>query len=460
MIVAIFASALFVLLVVGLFFAFSGDESTSTPTLTISPNQGPSGTEATITVTNAEPNANVTINYQSGGTVTGRTDANGAFTDPNAYTFTGQPGETIRVDVFVGNGTDVRASATFTITGGTESSAPASTTTVPDAPPPLSATVTLTPSNGPSGTSSQITVTGKPNSPVTLTIGGNAHTGGATDANGTWTYRYTFFGRDGERIPVDAIVGQSGDESKASAEFEIKEGTISGGPWTFRSMFVVGLDNARHAGPIGMPAELDLKVQVNTITITGPAPFVAVTGDLADDGSFSIAGVGTVAGFPDVDVSFEGTVSTTGLTGSYTMGTGGELPQGEPIVYEVESNSVLPPPPDFAAFYQLLSESLATGDDFAIESLHPAVFDRYGSDQCAAYLGTITNPGVTLSFVQFVDVVDYDYPTDGLTTPIGLAFLVEVELTNAGSPSTIQANVVGTPSGKALWFTDCGDPTV
>lgn len=82
------------------------------------------------------------------------------------------------------------------------------------------------------------------------------------------------------------------------------------------------------------------------ITITGPAPWVTVTGTLAADGTVVATGTGTVAGFPNVPVKFTGTLAQDGtLTGQYQMGqdtapTG--LPNGS-ITYNVSGVQVAPP---------------------------------------------------------------------------------------------------------------------
>jgi hypothetical protein len=81
------------------------------------------------------------------------------------------------------------------------------------------------------------------------------------------------------------------------------------------------------------------------ITITGPAPWVTVTGTLAADGTIVATGTGTVAGFPNVPVKFTGTLAQDGtLTGQYQMGqdtapTG--LPNGS-ITYNVSGAQVAP----------------------------------------------------------------------------------------------------------------------
>lgn len=58
------------------------------------------------------------------------------------------------------------------------------------------------------------------------------------------------------------------------------------------------------------------------ITITGPSPWVELTGTVASDGSFTAQGRGSVAGFPGVLVTFTGILQfdangmATGITGT------------------------------------------------------------------------------------------------------------------------------------------------
>ncbi|MEP6832641.1 MAG: hypothetical protein ABJB74_04565, partial [Gemmatimonas sp.] len=58
-----------------------------------------------------------------------------------------------------------------------------------------------------------------------------------------------------------------------------------------------------------------------TITITGDAPWVTVTGTLNANGNFAATGAGTVAGYPNVPVTFIGNVTANGvLTGTLQLG--------------------------------------------------------------------------------------------------------------------------------------------
>ena len=95
-----------------------------------------------------------------------------------------------------------------------------------------------------------------------------------------------------------------------------------------------------------MPDNMTLQVEIEAenIAISGPPPFVAVSGGLTGN-SFFATGTGPVAGFPDIDVQFEGTISGGDLNGFYAMGTDGDLPpgggNGNPVTYQFK-----PKPPD------------------------------------------------------------------------------------------------------------------
>ena len=77
-----------------------------------------------------------------------------------------------------------------------------------------------------------------------------------------------------------------------------------------------------------------------TLTITGTPPFVTVTGSFTATGDFNGTGRGTVAGNANVGVAAQGSF-TIGSNGQgsgrlmYTMGTGGELPTGRSVTYEI-----------------------------------------------------------------------------------------------------------------------------
>ena len=99
-------------------------------------------------------------------------------------------------------------------------------------------------------------------------------------------------------------------------------------------------DESGHHEFIQMPSSLSLEVILEgpVITLHGSFPWVDVSGDFTD-GEFIATGSGTVAGFDDIAVTFQGTVTSDGPVGNYWMGTEGGLPGGNYINYELK-----PPP--------------------------------------------------------------------------------------------------------------------
>lgn len=141
-------------------------------------------------------------------------------------------------------------------------------------------------------------------------------------------------GADGGLCPQDVTLGgvviQVGDDPASHASF------IGLGP-SFLRVVLQAL-----AGGTGVegawPAE-----GVGTVTVSGDGNWISVSGTLGEDGTFNLTGSGTAAGIQNVGTSFSGTVTRnadgaiTGLSGTLTMGTGGEL-YGTPISYTVTAS--------------------------------------------------------------------------------------------------------------------------
>ncbi len=82
-----------------------------------------------------------------------------------------------------------------------------------------------------------------------------------------------------------------------------------------------------------------------SLTLTGPEPWVEVAATVDADGSIAGAGLGTVAGFPDVSVQLEGEMVEPGvLQGELAFGVGGELPGECPIIWQLTLVSESPVP--------------------------------------------------------------------------------------------------------------------
>lgn len=108
----------------------------------------------------------------------------------------------------------------------------------------------------------------------------------------------------------------------------------------YRSSLNVSSDPGNHRRNVRMPANMTLFVTIASIHIRGAQPFVQVDGTIDSQGNFDATGMGTVAGFRNVAVRMSGTLrectaSSGTLAATYSMGTGGELPGGQSITYEV-----------------------------------------------------------------------------------------------------------------------------
>jgi hypothetical protein len=101
----------------------------------------------------------------------------------------------------------------------------------------------------------------------------------------------------------------------------------------------VASDPSGHDRFIGLGQVSGLRVTVDEggINVQGGSPWVEVSGSFnPSNGSFNARGRGRVAGFNNVNVRFQGRLTSSGLGGDYEMGTGGELPGSQSITYRVE----------------------------------------------------------------------------------------------------------------------------
>jgi hypothetical protein len=94
-------------------------------------------------------------------------------------------------------------------------------------------------------------------------------------------------------------------------------------------------DPGNHYQFVGDPFQqpLDFVISDPSISATGQAPFVDVTGTIDEGCSFTANGSGTVAGYANVTVQMSGAFADGAVDGSYSMGVGGELPGGEAITF-------------------------------------------------------------------------------------------------------------------------------
>lgn len=87
------------------------------------------------------------------------------------------------------------------------------------------------------------------------------------------------------------------------------------------------------------PSRIDIQANGSNFTATGQPPWVRVDGTIDNTGRFRAEGRGTVAGFPNTLVIFEGQIDMASphrLNGSYRMGAGGELPGGQAVDFRLQ----------------------------------------------------------------------------------------------------------------------------
>jgi hypothetical protein len=112
-------------------------------------------------------------------------------------------------------------------------------------------------------------------------------------------------------------------------------------------------------------------------------------------------------------------------------------------------------------FLDRLDEAVRQGNtDFRVARLHPAVIDRYGEQQCRAFLAS-PSAGPDPSRADKVKRVDrpepFEFSTDDGAVPIPEAQLVLVEETYQKKTTQRELHVARV-DGELRYFIDCGAP--
>lgn len=95
--------------------------------------------------------------------------------------------------------------------------------------------------------------------------------------------------------------------------------------------------------------------------------------------------------------------------------------------------------------------------DYLMNHLGQATLDRYGQDQCRAYLEAHAGTTTAIKAVSTSYPETFEYTTDGMTTTIPDTVKVDIQLLALGTPTTSSMHVL-IKDGQAYWFTDCGEP--
>jgi hypothetical protein len=113
---------------------------------------------------------------------------------------------------------------------------------------------------------------------------------------------------------------------------------------TFATAITKGTDPANHFNFVLLQnvGSLALTFQLaNRAQVTGPGPWQPITVDVAVNGTVTGTGIGTYAGFPNVQARISGQLvfnaagDVAGFTGTIEVGSRGELPTGQSITYNI-----------------------------------------------------------------------------------------------------------------------------
>lgn len=112
------------------------------------------------------------------------------------------------------------------------------------------------------------------------------------------------------------------------------------------------------------------------------------------------------------------------------------------------------------AFYLELNAAIsARNTDFLISSLHPAVLEVYGESRCQIYFINTFSNAFDVQVIQWNELSQWEWQTDGKLIPIENAFSVEVILSRPDATVLNQTKHLAVrPDGTLGWFADCGEP--
>jgi len=264
-----------------------------------------------------------------------------------------------------------------------------------------------------------------------------------------------------------------------STQFPTPEPTASYIPLYGRMVLTTEMiEGLIHKFYIQMEEEITVEVREEedgAVSIEGELPWVNVAGFIQHTGVITAAGIGEVAGYPDVTVLLTGTLTNNYFAGNLTMGTKGELPGGESGVYFVQGTYLFdqPTPTPLPTSVIVVGHPITeTFEVFAVDfnaamqtenivwlydHLHPAVFERYDPEECQAYLDRTIQPEFELKVMGLKGPESWTWELDGVAIDVDNAYTADSELTINGNVS--QADVhFATVDGRFMWFTTCVNP--
>ena len=149
-------------------------------------------------------------------------------------------------------------------------------------------------------------------------------------------------------------------------------------------------------------------------------------------------------------------LTTTTLTDTTTTIAPTPVPATTPST--VAATTVPSPPTsgDAEAFFAGWAAQVTAGDvEALVASLHPAVIDLYGREQCAATLATVAGQAVEVEVESLSAATPNTIELDGVVLVV--EGLTVVRLYRSDIDQTVDARIAAL-DGAITWFTDCGSP--
>lgn len=230
------------------------------------------------------------------------------------------------------------------------------------------------------------------------------------------------------------------------------------------------LGDLSHVVHIALRRWMAIAVHHSDISFEGPEPWVNVSGTLEDDGSFSAAGQGTVAGYEDIAVTFEGTLiydSVRGdyvLNGDYIMGAEGGLPGGGSTTYRVEGfrigaldGTVEADSETIDVFVPALVEAVRSQDEgFLLDRLHPAASAFYGTEACQAYIRGLDDPVFNIDVQDVSEPGPWLWEQGGQAANIPFTYTVSSTVTSGEAVAEVAVHFA-LINGELHWLPICGE---
>jgi hypothetical protein len=174
---------------------------------------------------------------------------------------------------------------------------------------------------------------------------GSGGSGGTTATTASSSASATASATDGTASTTDGTgsggttAGTASGGTTAGTNTAGTTGTTCEAGCTIPTMLAVTMDECGHEMFVDLGPTEDVVVTVDgfniTIEILGTPGLGPVVGSIDGNGNFTASGTATVAGYPNISVEWVGTFDGASITGTLTLGSDGNLPNGCPIVYAV-----------------------------------------------------------------------------------------------------------------------------